>query len=71
MLLDFSDGLSEAQNPAGEEYGEQRLIEFAAARRDLSAEELRSAIFEEVNSWAGGAERDDDQTLVILKAKRL
>lgn len=70
LLLVFSDGLSEAQNLAGEEYGEQRLIEFAAARRDLSAEELRSAIFEEVNSWAGGAERDDDQTLVILKARR-
>ncbi|HEX6624920.1 MAG TPA: SpoIIE family protein phosphatase, partial [Pyrinomonadaceae bacterium] len=67
LLLVFSDGLSEAQNHAGEEYGEKRLVEFAAARRDHTVEDLRRAVFEEVNQWSGGAERDDDQTLVILK----
>ncbi|HZB46948.1 MAG TPA: SpoIIE family protein phosphatase [Pyrinomonadaceae bacterium] len=67
LLLVFSDGLSEAQNHAGEEYGEQRLVEFAVARRGHTVEELRRAVFEEVNQWSGGAERDDDQTLVILK----
>lgn len=67
LLLVFSDGLSEARNHAGEEYGEQRLVQFVAARRDTSAEELRRAVFDEVNQWSGGAERDDDQTLVILR----
>ena len=67
LLLVFSDGLSEARNHAGEEYGVQRLVEFAAARRDSPAEDLRRALFDEVNTWSGGAERDDDQTLVILR----
>ena len=69
VLLIFSDGISEAENEAGEEYGEERLARFAVGRRELSADELRNAIFVEVDAWAGTRERGDDQTLVILKAK--
>ena len=67
LLVLFSDGISEAQNPLGEEYGEQRLIEFVTAHRHLSAGELRQAIFTEVDRWSGGQERGDDQTVVIVK----
>lgn len=69
LLLLFSDGITEAQNGAGEEYGEQRLAEFAQVNRTLTADELRRALFREVERWTGGRERDDDQTIVILKAK--
>jgi phosphoserine phosphatase RsbU/P len=67
LLLLFSDGISEAQNGAGEEFGEERIVEFAAARHHLSAESLRHALFDEVDRWTGDVERYDDQTLVILK----
>jgi sigma-B regulation protein RsbU (phosphoserine phosphatase) len=70
VLLIFSDGISEAENEAGEEYGEERLTRFAVERRMLSAHELRDAIFAEVDAWSGARERDDDQTLVIVKGKR-
>jgi sigma-B regulation protein RsbU (phosphoserine phosphatase) len=69
LLVVFSDGLSEAQNVAGEEYGEDRLAQFALTHRHLAADQLRSAIFDEVDAWTGGRERGDDQTVVILKAK--
>jgi len=68
LLIIFSDGLSEAQNALGEEYGEQRLADFAAARRRDTVANIRQAIFDEVDRWTGDAERFDDQTLVILKA---
>ena len=68
LLVVFSDGLSEAQNELGEEYGEDRLVAFAAARRHDTADNLRQSIFDEVDRWAGPSERNDDQTLVILKA---
>ncbi len=68
LLLVFSDGISEAQNTLGEEYGEERLAQFAAAHREWSAEKLLSAIFEEVDKWSGAQERGDDQTIVILKS---
>jgi sigma-B regulation protein RsbU (phosphoserine phosphatase) len=70
LLLIFSDGISEAQNVAGEEYDEERLVRFAVRHRALSADEMRRAIFDEIDAWAGERERGDDQTLVIIKSSR-
>ncbi len=69
VLVIFSDGISEAENEEGCEYGEERLVRFATAHRELSADELRQAVFTEIDAWSGKKERNDDQTLVILKAK--
>ncbi|MGI8655245.1 MAG: PP2C family protein-serine/threonine phosphatase [Pyrinomonadaceae bacterium] len=69
MLLVFSDGISEAQNAEEEEYGEERLARFAVEHSHLSADEMRRAIFEEIDKWSGDMERGDDQTLMILKSK--
>jgi sigma-B regulation protein RsbU (phosphoserine phosphatase) len=68
LLLIFSDGISEAESEKGEEYGEDRLTKFAVEHRALSADELRNAIFEEIDAWSGTRERGDDQTLVIIKS---
>ncbi|HJU56080.1 MAG TPA: SpoIIE family protein phosphatase [Pyrinomonadaceae bacterium] len=69
VLLIYSDGISEAENEEGCEYGEERLARFAVAHRESSPDELRQAIFTEIDAWSGKKERNDDQTLVILKAK--
>lgn len=69
LLLIFSDGLSEAQNTSGDEYGEERLVQFAVAHRDASADEMRRAVFDEIDAWSGAEERGDDQTLVVVKGK--
>lgn len=68
VLVVFSDGISEVWSTDGLEYGEERLTGFIVDHRGLSAEALRSAIFQEVDAWSGGRERNDDQTIVILKA---
>lgn len=68
LLLIFSDGISEAGNDEGEEYGEERLIDFAIRHRSLSAHDLRQALFNEIDAWSGQTERGDDQTLLIVKA---
>jgi sigma-B regulation protein RsbU (phosphoserine phosphatase) len=69
LLLVFSDGISEAQNDAGEEYGDERLAQFAITNRHLDTDDLRAAVFDEIDAWTGGRERDDDQTVVILKVQ--
>jgi len=69
VLVLFSDGLSEACNEAGEEYGEDRLARLTTDRRHLPVEAIRDAIFEAVDSWTGSADRLDDQTLVVLKGR--
>src|SRR5205085_5617554 len=63
LLLIYSDGISEAQNAAGAEYGDERLLQLALRHKELPADELRRVIFDEVERWSGGRERDDDQTL--------
>jgi sigma-B regulation protein RsbU (phosphoserine phosphatase) len=71
LLVVFSDGINEAQNATGEEYGEQRLTDFAVSRRAETVENIRGDIFDEIDRWTGSAERGDDQTLVILKGVNL
>ena len=68
LLLIYSDGISEAQNAAGEEFGDERLLQLGLRYRELSVDDLRRMIFDEIEAWSGGRERDDDQTVVILKA---
>jgi phosphoserine phosphatase RsbU/P len=67
-LFIFSDGISEAQNERGEEYSEDRLVDFVINHKELSTTELKQAIFNEIDRWSDGMERGDDQTLVIIKS---
>jgi serine phosphatase RsbU (regulator of sigma subunit) len=66
-LLVFSDGISETWSAAGEEFGEQRLLEAALERRDLDAQALKQEIFRRLDAFSGGAKATDDRTMVILK----
>ena len=68
VLVVYSDGISEADNPRGGEYTEHRLAHLVRINRDKTADELRRLIFTEVENWTGGQERDDDQTVVIIKS---
>jgi phosphoserine phosphatase RsbU/P len=70
LLLVFSDGITEAENADGCEYGEERLMQFAVKHRKMRADELQRAVFEEINDWSGTRERNDDQTLVIVKSNQ-
>jgi sigma-B regulation protein RsbU (phosphoserine phosphatase) len=66
-LLIFSDGITEALNPDGEEYGDDRLVRFAVRHRGLSAEKTRQTLFEEIDGWCRTDERGDDQALLVVK----
>jgi len=69
-LIVFSDGISEAVNNAGEEFGEARLSELATANRDASAAELIEKILQSVGAHAGDRPQLDDMTLVVVKRER-
>ncbi|HEX8774331.1 MAG TPA: SpoIIE family protein phosphatase [Pyrinomonadaceae bacterium] len=70
LLLIFSDGITEAESAEAEEYGEERLMQFAIKHRRMEADELQRAIFDEIENWSGTRERNDDQTLVIVKSNQ-
>ena len=59
----YSDGISEAENEADEEFGSDRLEELVRVRCRPS--ELRDRIAAAVDAFVGAAPQKDDQTLVI------
>lgn len=63
----YSDGITEAENEAGEEYENPRLEEILRASGDATASELRDRIATAVDAFVGEAPQKDDQTLVIAK----
>lgn len=69
-LVFYTDGVSEAQAPSGELFGEERLYELIASLpRELSAHEVTDRIVARVNEFLGGAEAGDDITLMVLRVR--
>jgi stage II sporulation SpoE-like protein len=67
ILVMYSDGLVEAMNPGGEEYGEGRLRELLATITEKSADEIRRAILASLAAFSGGEELRDDLTIVVAQ----
>ena len=64
-LVMFTDGLSEAVDGNGEEFGEKRLTEASFCNRQLSAEALHHCLLDRVTDFCGGEFEDDATVLVI------
>ncbi len=64
-LICYTDGITEANAPSGEEFGEARLIEVLASRGNAPAADLAAAVSDAAATWAGGATQDD-ATLIAL-----
>ena len=64
LLVSYSDGVTEAQSDAGEEFGEARLIEAILQCRHLASRELLDWLLETIQKFSG-SEQEDDITLVI------
>lgn len=67
ILLLFTDGVTEAANAAGEEFGERGLRELAEAHQQCSAAALSNLILDNWGEFTGNAPQQDDLTLVIAK----
>jgi len=64
-LLLFTDGVTEARDGAGEEFGEDRLKNLLADNRDLDSTRLNRKIVDSVMTFSGGT-LEDDMTLIVL-----
>ncbi len=67
VLVIYSDGVTEAVNPKGEEFGPTRLYEVVARNMDSSAAGIRDRIEAELTKFCQGTPAADDITLVIVK----
>jgi phosphoserine phosphatase RsbU/P len=63
----YSDGITEAEDVAGEEFGNERLEALLAEHLDCSANVVRDQIADAVSNFTGEAPQKDDETIVIVK----
>jgi sigma-B regulation protein RsbU (phosphoserine phosphatase) len=66
-LLLYTDGLSEARDVHGAEYGIERLMKLALAIRASSPRAMISACLEDLNKFGGGAPKSDDLTIMAVR----
>jgi sigma-B regulation protein RsbU (phosphoserine phosphatase) len=67
ILVLYTDGVTEAMNRQGEEFGVDRLRQGIAAHAEESASQILYGIVEAIDSFIGETEQPDDLTLVVAK----
>ena len=66
-LVIFSDGLTDAENAAEEDFGDERLVEYCSTIAvGMDAKGTADRLMQAVAEWSGGRERFDDTTVVVL-----
>jgi phosphoserine phosphatase RsbU/P len=66
-LLLYTDGVSEAESPTGEQYGQWRLEQLLIRLHGRGAQEILDGVVEDVLAWAGIRGQNDDLTLMVVK----
>lgn len=68
-LMVASDGITEVRNPAGEMFGEPRLLETLKSENSGGPDDAILSLRSLVQNWQGKEEPEDDQTLVLVVRK--
>ncbi|WP_205501797.1 PP2C family protein-serine/threonine phosphatase [Rufibacter psychrotolerans] len=68
VMVIYTDGIVEARNARQDEYGEERLKYMLSQTYHLEAEDIKSAIINDVDAFSNGT-LHDDQTLLVIKFK--
>ena len=67
QLIMYTDSITEATNPAGDLYGEQRLEALVAQGNNQDAATLKKEIVDSVSDFTSGIKHLDDVTLAIVE----
>jgi len=67
-IIFYTDGLNEARNAAGEDFGEERICDFVHGLPcDMSARDVTERVFAELRDFLGDVEPQDDVTVMVLR----
>ena len=69
VLVIYSDGVSEAMNPDGQQFGDEKIREVIAAHRNRPAAGIIDALVKAVRAHADTAPQADDMTLIVVRTK--
>ncbi len=66
-LIFYTDGMTEAMNESGEQYGKERLLKCIRENARLPLEEFKNGIIADLGGFAGEKNFEDDVTLIIFE----
>ena len=66
-LVLFSDGITDAQNSASEEFGDVRLGQVLAASAGGSPDAIIDRVFAAIDAFVGAAPQFDDMTILVCR----
>jgi sigma-B regulation protein RsbU (phosphoserine phosphatase) len=69
VLVLFSDGVQDQQNPSGEEYGRRRLRRYLEARCNGTAQQIADGLVDDVEDFRENQPVHDDQTVIVLRVE--
>jgi serine phosphatase RsbU (regulator of sigma subunit) len=69
ILLLYTDGVSEAQNPMGQFFGDQRIVEVLRSMDGASAYHIQEKVLSELDRFVGHGSRHDDIGLIVVRRK--
>lgn len=70
IILLYTDGATEAENPKREQFGSDRLIESLEKHADLpTTDEILAAIFQDIYVFIDGMDVYDDITIMIMRKR--
>jgi len=71
LFLLYTDGLTEAMNPAGDFFGEDRLSALVQSNGTAPFPQLRDEILTAITTFVGSAEQQDDMTMLLLRVQAM
>ena len=69
LLLLYTDGVTEAQNAAGEFFGVERLVASLRKHKELDLEGVVKALLEDTERFCGDHPLDDDIAMMVMKVR--
>ncbi len=69
-LVMYTDGVTEATNTVGEEFGTEKLTDLIQKNRDATSKELVDIIFQEIDKFTNSYTPADDRTLFVVRKTR-
>jgi steroid delta-isomerase-like uncharacterized protein len=67
VLVAYSDGVTEARDPSGEEFGEERLLSCVQANCTRSPVDIMECLLSTVHEFSTGTAQSDDVTMLVLR----
>lgn len=65
----YTDGITEATNIRGEQYGKERFLQSVQAHSELGCQEQMEEVIKDVMAFIGDATRTDDISIIIVKKR--